>query len=89
MAHHINLKHILHRSRFHRASNCPAIHYAYTYRSYFSLEPVFSAGFAFVFTGETLTGKGYLGATLILVSVLIAEVDFKGLLRIGFKRNVE
>ena len=30
----------------------------------FSLEPVFSAGFAFVFTGETLTGKGYLGLRL-------------------------
>lgn len=55
----------------------------------FSLEPVFSAGFAFVFTGETLTGKGYLGATLILVSVLIAEVDFKGLLRVNYKKNME
>ncbi|MEH6934025.1 DMT family transporter [Bacillus sp. JJ783] len=55
----------------------------------FSLEPVFSAGFAFFFTGETLTGKGYLGATLILLSVLIAEVDFKGLLRVSYKKNIE
>ncbi|HHK5535460.1 TPA: DMT family transporter [Bacillus mobilis] len=55
----------------------------------FSLEPVFSAGFAFVFTGETLTGKGYLGATLILVSVLIAEVDFKSVLRPNYKKNME
>lgn len=55
----------------------------------FSLEPVFSAGFAFVFTGETLTGKGYLGATLILLSVLIAELDFKSLLRPNYKKNIE
>lgn len=89
MAHHLSLKHILHRSRIHRASYRPAIHDAYTYRTYFSLEPVFSAGFAFVFTGETLTRKGYLGATLILVSVLIAEVDFKSLLRVNYKKNVE
>ncbi|EPF08545.1 hypothetical protein ICA_05556 [Bacillus cereus BAG1O-3] len=55
----------------------------------FSLEPVFSAGFAFIFTGETLTGKGYLGATLILLSVLIAELDFKSLLRPNYKKNIE
>ncbi|MGX5632027.1 DMT family transporter [Bacillus thuringiensis] len=55
----------------------------------FSLEPVFSTGFAFVFTGETLTGKGYLGATLILLSVLIAELDFKSLLRPNYKKNIE
>ncbi|HDX9589478.1 TPA: DMT family transporter [Bacillus pseudomycoides] len=55
----------------------------------FSLEPVFSAGFAFFFTGETLTLKGYLGATLILLSVLIAELDFKSLLKLNFKRHIE
>ncbi|MCR8857983.1 MULTISPECIES: DMT family transporter [Bacillus] len=54
----------------------------------FSLEPVFSAGFAFVFTGETLTAKGYLGATLILLSVVIAELDFKSLLKTNYKKNI-
>ncbi|WJE50680.1 DMT family transporter [Bacillus cereus] len=54
----------------------------------FSLEPVFSAGFAFFFTGETLTVKGYLGATLILLSVIIAELDFKSLLKTNYKKNI-
>lgn len=55
----------------------------------FSLEPVISAGFAFFFVGETLTLKGYLGATLILLSVLIAELDFKSLLKLNYKKNME
>lgn len=55
----------------------------------FTLEPVFSAGFAFVFVGENLTNKGYLGATLLLMSVLIAELDFKSLLKLNYKKNLE
>ncbi|OIK11027.1 multidrug transporter [Bacillus sp. MUM 116] len=55
----------------------------------FTLEPVFSAGFAFIFVGETLTNKGYLGATLLLLSVLIAELDFKSLLKLNYKKNIE
>lgn len=43
----------------------------------FSLEPVFAALFAFAFAGEILTNKGYLGATLVLLGVLTAEIDFK------------
>ncbi|PED05516.1 DMT family transporter [Bacillus pseudomycoides] len=54
----------------------------------FSLEPVFSAGFAFFFTGETLTVKGYLGATLILLSVVIAKLDFKSLLKTNYRKNI-
>ncbi|MEW9121461.1 MAG: DMT family transporter [Thermotaleaceae bacterium] len=42
----------------------------------FSLEPVFAASFAFFFTGEILTPKGYLGAVLVLLGVLSAEVNF-------------
>jgi drug/metabolite transporter (DMT)-like permease len=42
-----------------------------------SLEPVFSAIFAFVFLGEVLSTKGYIGAAILLLSVLIAELDFK------------
>lgn len=41
----------------------------------FSLEPVFAALFAFWVTGETLTLRGYIGAGLVLLSVLIAEID--------------
>lgn len=42
-----------------------------------SLEPVFSAVFAYMVLGELLTVKGYAGAAILLFSVLIAEVDFK------------
>lgn len=41
----------------------------------FSLEPVFAALFAFLVTGETLTVRGYIGAGIVLLSVLIAEID--------------
>jgi drug/metabolite transporter (DMT)-like permease len=46
----------------------------------FSLEPVFTAVFAFLFVGETLSARGYLGAGIVLLSVLIAEIDFKKLI---------
>ncbi len=42
-----------------------------------SLEPVFSAIFAYAFLGELLTTRGYVGAAILLFGVLIAEVDFK------------
>ncbi|WP_312115121.1 DMT family transporter [Brevibacillus reuszeri] len=43
----------------------------------FSLEPVFAALFAFLIAGETLSARGYVGASLVLISVLIAEIDIK------------
>lgn len=43
----------------------------------FSLEPVFAAIFAFIFVGEVLTVKGYIGAVLVLIGVLTAKVDFR------------
>ncbi|MGG3467631.1 DMT family transporter [Neobacillus pocheonensis] len=43
----------------------------------FSLEPVFAAIFAFAFAGEILTTKGYVGASLVLLGVFTAEIDFK------------
>lgn len=43
----------------------------------FSLEPVFAALFAFIFIGEVLTNKGYVGAVLVLLGVLAAEVTVK------------
>lgn len=42
-----------------------------------SLEPVFSAIFGFLVLREILSLRGYIGAALLLLSVLIAEVDFK------------
>lgn len=41
----------------------------------FTLEPVFSAFFAFVLLNERLGARGYLGAALMLVSLLLMEVD--------------
>lgn len=43
----------------------------------FSLEPVFSAIFAFIFLNENMGVQGYLGALLILAGVLIANTSFK------------
>ena len=43
----------------------------------FSLEPVFAAIFAFIFVGEVLTAKGYIGAVLVLIGVLTAKIEFR------------
>ncbi|WP_307256516.1 DMT family transporter [Oikeobacillus pervagus] len=43
----------------------------------FSLEPVFAALFAFIFMGEVLSARGYLGALLVLLGVFTAKFDFK------------
>ena len=49
----------------------------------FSLEPVFTAIIAFLFAGEVLPFKGYIGGFLMVVSVILVEVDFKSLLNKG------
>ncbi|WP_400163343.1 DMT family transporter [Brevibacillus sp. TJ4] len=41
----------------------------------FSMEPVFAAVFAFLVFGEMLSLRGYIGAALVLVGLLIAELD--------------
>ncbi|NLN49143.1 MAG: DMT family transporter [Clostridiales bacterium] len=51
-----------------------------------SLEPVFSAAFAFVFLKEILPPRGYLGAFILLTGVIIAEIDFK---KISKKDEIE
>lgn len=43
----------------------------------FSLEPVFSAIFAFIFAGEILSARGYLGASIIILGILIAKIDYR------------
>ena len=49
----------------------------------FALEPVFSAIVAFVFAGEILFVKQYIGGALMLFSIILMEVDIKTL----FKRR--
>lgn len=44
-----------------------------------SLEPVFSAIFAYIFLEEVLAPKGYIGAVILLTGVLISELDFKNI----------
>ncbi len=46
----------------------------------FSLEPIFAAIFAFVFIGETLSTRGYIGAVVVFIGILIAEIDFSKIL---------
>ena len=47
----------------------------------FALEPVFSAIVAFLFAGEVLFAKQYLGGALMLLSIFIMEINFKGLIK--------
>jgi len=47
----------------------------------FSLEPVFTAFFAFIFVNEILSLKGYLGGFIMVVSVILVEIDFKALFK--------
>ena len=47
----------------------------------FTLEPVFSAVFAFFLLGERLGVKGYIGASLMLLSLVLMELDLPLLFR--------
>ena len=47
----------------------------------FALEPVFSAIVAFLFAGEVLFAKQYLGGALMLLSILIMETNLKSLIK--------
>lgn len=51
----------------------------------FTLEPVFSAVFAYFLLNERLSTRGYFGAALMLVSLLLMEVDVSSLLKRGRK----
>ncbi|MEK4712589.1 DMT family transporter [Sporosarcina sp. FSL K6-5500] len=51
----------------------------------FSLEPIFSAIFAFIFINENMGLQGYFAAMLILAGVLIANSTSKKQLEIDFK----
>lgn len=47
----------------------------------FTLEPVFSAIAAYVFVHEVLRPRGYVGAVLMIVGILLMEVDIKGIVK--------
>ena len=49
----------------------------------FSLESVFSAIFSYIFLGEVLLRRGYLGAFLLILSLFIMEIKFKKQKTIG------
>lgn len=51
----------------------------------FTLEPVFSAIFAFFLLGERIGVRGYLGAALMLASLVLVEVDVGTLFKKGKK----
>jgi drug/metabolite transporter (DMT)-like permease len=57
----------------------------------FSLEPIFSAIFAFIFLGENMGKQGYFGAALILAGVFIANSKFRKqpLIRYANQSSVE
>jgi drug/metabolite transporter (DMT)-like permease len=46
----------------------------------FSLETVFAGIVAYIFANEVLTFKSYIGAALMIASIFIMEIDFKGLM---------
>ena len=52
----------------------------------FALEPVFAAIVAYFFAGEVLSFKAYIGATLMLASIFIMEIDFK---KFKVKKKIE
>lgn len=52
----------------------------------FSLEPVFAAIVAYYFAGEVLTRNGYIGATLMVLSIFMVEIDFGELLGLKSKK---
>lgn len=58
----------------------------------FSLEPVFAALVAFFIAGEILSVRGYVGATLLMFSLFIMEIDtsgFKISLKHGRKKMIK
>lgn len=47
----------------------------------FTLEPVFAAIVAFLFAGERLLLRAYVGMVMMLISILIMEVDIKAIIK--------
>jgi len=44
-----------------------------------AMEPLFAGFVAYFIAGEVLSKRSYLGAALMIISIFIMEIDFKGL----------
>lgn len=53
----------------------------------FALEPVFAGIVAFLFAGERLLPRAYVGAAIMLISLIIMEVDIKSLFTVKDKQS--
>lgn len=53
----------------------------------FALEPVFACIVAFIFAGERLLARAYIGAAMMLVSIIVMETDVKSLFRFWKNRS--
>lgn len=47
----------------------------------FAMEPVFAAMFAYIIAGETMTILGWYGGVLILIGMIIAEINWKSIIK--------
>ena len=47
----------------------------------FTLEPVFSGIVAYFVANEKLLPRGYIGAALMLLSLLVMEMDWRGIFK--------
>lgn len=47
----------------------------------YTLEPIFASVVAYIFAGEVLTTRGYIGAAMMIASIFIMEIDFSKLFR--------
>ena len=52
----------------------------------YALEPVFAAIVAVIFANEILSSKAYLGAALMMASIVIMEIDFSSLKNVKMNR---
>jgi len=55
----------------------------------FSLETVFAGAIAFIIAGEVLTTKSYVGATIMIASIFIMEIDFKSIKDNRAKKKIQ
>lgn len=53
----------------------------------FALEPVIAGIAAFVFAGEILLPRAYLGAAILVLSLLVMEMNMKGIINIIKRKN--
>lgn len=55
----------------------------------FSLESVFAAIIAYIFIGEALTTRGYIGGAMLFIGILIVELDLKKIFKFRDIKNTK